>query len=201
MPSARHATLADTDPLGSMLADAFAADPLWEWIVGDAGRWERRAAAMFAHEVKGRLRNGHAYTTDDLAGAALWAPPGCWRPPVFELLGSALPMARLTGVAGGRRGISFLGGMERAHPSGDHWYLAVLGTNPAHQGRGVGSAVMEPVLRRCDQDGTGAYLESSNPANVAFYEGHGFEVTDEITPGGSPPVHLMWRDPVVPEPT
>ncbi|CAN5483472.1 GNAT family N-acetyltransferase [soil metagenome] len=198
MPSARHATLADVEPLGPVLADAFASDPLWQCVVADQDRWERRAPAMFTHEVEGRLRTGHAYTTDDLAGVALWAPPGFWRPRLTELLRSLLPMVRLTGLAGGMRGLRFLGAMERAHPAADHWYLALLGTDPAHQGRGVGSALIKPVVDRCDQDGTGAYLESSDPANVAFYEGHGFRVTGEVTAGGSPPVHLMWRDPIVP---
>mgnify|MGYP000553009847 CR=1 FL=1 len=61
----------------------------------------------------------------------------------------------------------------------------VLGTDPAHQGRGVGSALMEPVLRECDEAGLHAYLESSKASNVPFYRRHGFEVTGSLDlPGG-----------------
>lgn len=150
---------------------------------------------MFAGEVAGRLRQGHVYTTDDCAGAALWAPPGLWRPSWSRLLREAPPMARLTGVGGARRGVGLLRATEKSHPKAPHWYLAVLGTHPDHQGRGVASALMGPVLERCDLDGTGAYLESSNPANLAFYEGHGFRVTGEVRTAASPPLALMWRDP------
>ena len=35
---------------------------------------------------------------------------------------------------------------------------------------------MEYALRKCDETGTQAFLESSNPRNVALFERHGFEV-------------------------
>lgn len=195
MVQARLATPLDAPDLGVGLAAAFATDPLWRWMVPDEQRWSRRAAAMFAHEASGRIRYGHTYTTDDCAGAALWAPPGFWRGTRMEMLRSAPPMVRLLGRAGGRAGVRVLRAIEGAHPRGDHWYLAVLGTRPSRQGQGVGSAVLRPVLERCDLDGTGAYLESSNPANIAFYERHHFRATGALTPAGSPPLTTMWRDP------
>lgn len=199
MASARHATPSDTRTLADALTAAFAVDPLWRWLIPDGDRWWRRAPAMFAHEVASRTKQGHTYTTDDRAGAALWAPPGLWRPSSLGLLAAAPSMLALVGIAGARRGVGLLRAIEAAHPKADHWYLAVLGTHPDHRHQGVASAVLGPVLDRCDQDGTGAYLESSNPENVPFYERHGFRVTDELRPGGSPPVALMWRDARPPE--
>jgi len=63
------------------------------------------------------------------------------------------------------------------------------------QGHGLGVAVMEPVLRRCDEDGIGAYLESSKERNVPYYRRHGFEVVDEIDLPRGPRIWLMWREP------
>lgn len=193
---ARLATRADVPDLATALAGAFRADPVWRWIVGDVDRYDRRAAAMFAPETAVKLRYGHTYTTDDRGGAALWAPPGTWRGTLADAVKVALPMLRLTGPAGAKRGLGVLRASERAHPKDDeHWYLAVLGTHPDQQSRGVGTALLAPVLERCDLDGAGAYLESSNPANVPFYERQGFAPLRTITPGGSPPLTLMWRDP------
>jgi ribosomal protein S18 acetylase RimI-like enzyme len=193
---ARIATRADVPALGTALAAAFRSDPVWRWMTGASPeRWEARAGEAFAREVAVKVRYGHSYTTDDRVGAALWAPPGTWRGSVGDALRSAGPMLRLCGASGSRRGLGLLRSMEKVHPKGDHWYLAVLGTDPAHQGRGVGSALLQPVLERCDLDGTGAYLESSKPENVPFYERHGFRATDVIEPGGCPPMTLMWRDP------
>ena len=70
--------------------------------------------------------------------------------------------------------------IERAHPRDPHYYLAVLGTDPDEQGRGIGSALIQPVLETCDRDEVPAYLESSKERNIDFYARHGFRVTDEL---------------------
>ena len=70
--------------------------------------------------------------------------------------------------------------IERRHPVVPHYYLSVLGTDPDQQGGGIGSALLAPVLDRCDADGVAAYLESSKESNVAFYARHGFTVTERI---------------------
>ena len=72
----------------------------------------------------------------------------------------------------------------------------MLGTEPASQGKGIGSALMQPILDRCDSEGLPAYLESSKDTNIPFYSRHGFEVTGEIKIGkDGPMVWPMWRTP------
>lgn len=75
-----------------------------------------------------------------------------------------------------------------------HWYLAFIGVDPARQGSGVGAALLRSRLRRCDEEGLPAYLESSNPANVPLYEHFGFQVTGTLElPEEAPVLDTMWR--------
>jgi GNAT superfamily N-acetyltransferase len=85
------------------------------------------------------------------------------------------------------------------HPEEPHWYLAVLGTATDHQGKGVGSALMAPVLAKCDAEGIPAYLESSKESNIPFYRRHGFEVSGEVNVKNGPKLWPMWRDPQPPD--
>jgi ribosomal protein S18 acetylase RimI-like enzyme len=85
--------------------------------------------------------------------------------------------------------------MGDAHPEAPHWHLAFVGVDPAHQGRGLGSALLRHTLARVDAERLHAYLESSNPANVPLYRRHGFEVIREIRVAGSPAVIPMVRRP------
>lgn len=85
---------------------------------------------------------------------------------------------------------------ERRHPATPpHWYLVWLGTDPSDQGKGLGSAVLRPVLEHCDTEGVAAYVESSKERNIAFYARHGFRVIRELRLPRGPTVWPMWREP------
>jgi GNAT superfamily N-acetyltransferase len=126
-----------------------------------------------------------------MQGAALWLPPGVDPDSdrMAELAAGALPEAMLGDA------ISVMEQMAQYHPDEDCWYLAVIGTDPAHMGTGLGATMMKHCLRQCDEDGKLAYLESSNPKNVSLYERHGFEALGRIQCGSSPTMTPMLREP------
>lgn len=196
----RRATAADLPALARALARAFQDDPIARWsCTPDALRpsllerfYEIRLRQLLRHDEVWMAAGDGA----DALGGALWLPPEEWRTSVREdaqlarvLLHPRL-LPRFPLVVHGFTGI------ERRHPvTPPHWYLAVLGTDPAAQGRGIGSALLAPVLQRCDEDGIGAYLESSKEENIAFYARHGFRVTDVVQLPRGPRAWLMWREP------
>jgi GNAT superfamily N-acetyltransferase len=193
MVAVRAVDAGDAVPLGASLARAFADDPVTNWTFPEAAG--RDLGRMFsALMTKVFLRSGLAYTTDDLVGAALWSAPGGWpfswvqqlrlAPSVLPLLGRHLVKV-----------VRWMRMVDSLHPKEPHWYLAVLGTDPPFQGRGVGSALLEPVITRCDEEGLPSYLESSKESNVPFYRRHGYEVTGVISGFGAPPLYAMWREP------
>jgi GNAT superfamily N-acetyltransferase len=70
----------------------------------------------------------------------------------------------------------------------------IVGVDPQRRGRGVGAALLRSRLELCDQEGTAAYLESSNLENVPLYEHFGFQATGTLNlPAGAPVVTTMWR--------
>ena len=85
--------------------------------------------------------------------------------------------------------------MEQSHPQESHWYLPIIGVEPNSQGKGLGAALMHHAVARCDKERSVAYLESSNPRNIALYLRHGFEVIGEIRIGAAPLVTPMLRRP------
>jgi ribosomal protein S18 acetylase RimI-like enzyme len=191
----RQATKSDVKPLSASLARAFSDDPVMTWLFPEARQSERvrQYFAMYLNKVS--LRYNITYTTANHEGGAIWLPPGKWEltpwdivrtlPSTVRALGTRMPFALKTLLQ-----------VEKSHPHDPHYYLATLGTDTAHQGTGVGTALLEPVLERCDAEGVPAYLESSKERNIAFYARHGFEVTKELDLlGGGPRIWLMWRNP------
>ncbi len=82
------------------------------------------------------------------------------------------------------------------HPSQPHWYLQAVGTVPEMQGKGRAAKLIRPILKICDKEGIGAYLESTNPRNLSFYYRLGFEIQKELElDDGKAALTCMWRDP------
>jgi ribosomal protein S18 acetylase RimI-like enzyme len=187
----RNATHADARPLSGTMARAFEDDPVMSWLYPGVPRLE---SFFLNFELKLHLGHGSVYTTDGVDGGAIWAPPGKWRTSVSDVIRVAPALLRATGTRL-RRALGAMQAVESKHPKEPHWYLAALGTHPTKQGKGVGSALITPILERCDAEGVPAYLESSKEANIPFYRRHGFEVTGEIHLPKGPTVWPMWRDP------
>jgi len=192
--SVRRVRRDDRPRLAAVLARAFEDDPVMSWFFPDPSRRAAQNRRFFAMRLRQLLPHEETYTVEGELGAALWAPPDRWRLGTLDSLRmgiSLLPaLGRRTGLI--TRGVDRI---ERSHPPAPHYYLAVLGTDPEAQGRGVGSALMRPVLDACDRDGIPAFLESSKERNIDFYARHGFRVTDEVRMPKGPPVWPMWRDP------
>jgi len=195
-PTARTAAAGQWRQLGQVLGRGFQDDPVWQYLVPDERRRRRHVGAVFAALLRRRAAAGTTWTTSGLDGAAVWAGPDEWRTPWWDIVGHAPTILRGFGLTGVARALRSLSAIESGHADEPHWYLEFLATEPDRRGRGVGSALMAPVLERCDDEGVGAYLESSKEANLAFYGRAGFEVTEEFALGpDGPPVWRMWRDP------
>ena len=85
--------------------------------------------------------------------------------------------------------------MKRVHPEEPHWYLAVIGSDPAVRGKGFGQVLMQSRLDRCDAEHCSGLPRVDQTQNLAYYQRFGFEVTGEIVlPDGGPTMWPMWRD-------
>jgi len=200
--AARVAGDADIPAVVAALAEAFASDPVLAFLFDggpDPVRHQALVTALFANRLLGGRGVDEIIVPDDPVdvreAGAVWVPPkGPDGPgPDYTMSGVVNRLALGDEVMDER--LAALMPMLSAAPRTPHWYLAFVGTRPSARGRGLASALISAITRRCDEDGVGAYLESSEPVNVPLYERHGFMVTGEVAIKGGPTVPLMWRDP------
>lgn len=183
-------------PMAVTLADAFVDDPVFSWVLHDDPRRRRVLERFFALSLRRIwLPQRECYTTPDEAGVAVWQLPDQWKlgigtqlrlgPALTSIFGRHLP-----------RALRALTTLESHHPRDRHYYLAYIGVRSTDQGHGIGSALLTPMLARCDAERMPAYLEASTERNRSLYERHGFTVVDEIRLGrGAPPMWPMRRTP------
>ena len=181
----------DAALVGEILGEAFGADPVARWITPNPEypRWCWPVVVSLFwpyHEV---------YVTENGLGAAMWVPPGA-KPDIKLSLAMLWNSWRRFGTGSILRLFRIMSMMGKYHPKDNHYYLFAIGVRSGSKGQGIGSALLENVLQKCDCENVGAYLENSNSQNLPFYQRHGFEVRNEIAmPHNGPSLFLMYREP------
>lgn len=191
----RRARREDIPALAGTLAAAFETYPWTRWTVPADGHLQRLEALFTVDLTEIGLVHDEIWTTEGGAAVAVWIPPR-------ELQTGTVNWARhgeaSTPLLGDRLAIADEADTLIAphRPEQPAWYLATMGVHPDHQRKGLGSAVLGPVLERCDAEGWPCLTETSSTDNVRFYRRLGFEVTAEVPmPDEGPTVWVMWRAP------
>ncbi|MGW8361383.1 GNAT family N-acetyltransferase [Streptomyces wedmorensis] len=189
----KTATIDDARMVGHTLASAFGDDPMMQWFFPDAATRESSLGRYFT-TLFTRQYGLHGVCERTESAAAFWVSP--------EGTDKAVPddetIQELVAILGDRAPVFREAVMAAAEhgPTEPHWYLAVIGADPAARGQGHGSALLRSGLAKADAAGMPVYLESSKPDNLPVYEHFGFTVVDEFAlPGGGPTLWAMKRDP------
>ena len=196
--SVRHALRAHVPAAIDSLCAGFVGDPFYEWFFPDPTTFDDFLRRIMTMYVSTSIQAGNAWVLpdgDDIIGAACWGPAGA-EPSgegeeVYLTVAQEANPGRIDEVMAGLMEVM---AVRPAEP--EHWYLAAVATIPEHRGQGHGQVLLTPILATLDAEGVPAYLESSNPRNVPFYERLGFTTQHEIRlPGGGPAITTMWREP------
>lgn len=185
----------ELDLAAGVLARAFRDNPLNRAVIraGAARRERANRAGIRAYLPLARERAHVAVARADeaLLGVLVATPPWRWPlPPPGPLGLLRLLFGQGFGVA--RRWSEVSRQLRAHHPGQPHWYLATLGVEPQHWGRGAGRALLADLVLRVDADAAPAYLETDRPELERYYRSAGFDVRERVQVCGVP-VLLMER--------
>ncbi len=184
------------------LTAAFHDYPETVHLLPDERDRERVLPRYLGSDVRDALAHGlvHVARIDGvIVGAAAWLVPGAYPVGLGRQLAEAVSLAPIApwgmrALAEARRGQAANRAAHRRFPP--HHWLRVIGVGPAHQGRGVGAALLGAGLARADRKGAGAFLFTATEANAGWYQTFGFEIADQYRPTPTwPTTWAMWRPP------
>ncbi|MFF8937174.1 GNAT family N-acetyltransferase [Streptomyces paradoxus] len=191
----RTAGEGDRELIVRLLDEAFQDDPVSGWVFPGADDRRAKHPRLMAAFTDIVLAVGRIDVTEDGSACALWLPVPADEGHDAEDEG---PAQVREAVDPDNERVERVGRLTAAiHPTGRaHEYLWMIGVAPGRQGEGLGTALIETVLDRCDREGLPAYLEASNARSRDLYGRLGFEPAGPALdlPDG-PSMWPMWREP------
>jgi GNAT superfamily N-acetyltransferase len=185
-----------------LLARAFHDQPYEMFYEPDGNKRMRILREAFRRLARHCVAYGEprAAADSELAGVALWLPPGATHITSEQERECGLDqMPAIFGETAFARSAPLRDLLHESHERAmkePHWYLPILGVELSRQGTGVGGALLRSVLARADEERLPCYLDTAQPRNVPFYQRHGFRVlTYRVEPVSSLPYWTFRRDP------
>ena len=186
-------------PAAEVLERAFRDYPMSAYFIPDEAKRSKKQPAIYRMLVRNGIKYGEVYATSSkLEGVAVWFASDSRRESFWDYLISG---QYLTLLRSGREVVKrqrvfgeYTASVRARCVSSRHWYLQLLGVDPAYQGKGFAGQLLRPMLARADREGVPCFLETQAEKNVAFYEHFGFTVAEAgIIPGSNMKSWAMVR--------
>ena len=191
MAPLRTATAEDIDALSAMVATAFASEAGWGYMLGPGNVDGMRAFARALLIPK--VRRGTVWVTGDCLSLAMWDRRTSDLPLDNDHASLWAECRVQIGEDAWQRIATYDAAVDAAAPTRPYWYLEVLATHPDAQGHGRATALLQPGFEMADARGRDSWLETSVPANKAYYEARGFTASREFVVPGGPTTWWMRR--------
>lgn len=203
LPDLRHGTFAprvatatDADTVTRVLVDAFREDPMWgSWAFPEQGSRRANRHVVFRAFVAGALRYPATWVAPDTTAVAMWIPPGGTGLTAEQEDQLEADLRAQIGAEETNRIFGTLDTFAATEPPEPHYYLSLLGTDPASAGHGHGQRLLTHNLAVIDREGAAAYLDCADEL-VPLYMRFGFRVTRSFILPRGPRSNGMWRPPL-----
>ena len=175
----KQAQKKDFDRLVQIISCSFAKDPCFTWLLGKK-KLESKINFLAAYLVEETFAKGHISISPNGDAATFWQSDKKERLSAAAILRD-IKFLYYLGLPAVLRSLKLLR-IKNLHiaDQNPYLYLACIGVMPEGQGKGLASALLDPVLAEAQQAGKNVYLETANPINVSIYKRKGFEIVDEV---------------------
>jgi GNAT superfamily N-acetyltransferase len=192
----RRAEREDRSMVLATVTAAFARDPAWQFLLG--GQYEKVAPLFAGALFDVRIERAEVWISPDAASVAMCESPSSREAPATRAEAIWARYRASAGTEASRRLDAYNSALGAVSPQTPYWYLGVLATHPDRWGSGLGTAVLDPVLREADASGVPCCLETSTEANRRFYTRRGFTGAIEVSLPDGPSTWWLSRPPRAP---
>lgn len=160
-----------------ILSACFDANKTVNYIVKQDAKRKERIRALMDYSFDMCLNAEQIYLTDDLNGVIIASHSDDKLPILEEAFLTVKFVLQVTGIEGIRRALKREHYIKSQHPEDEEFlYIWFMAVDKNAQGKGIGSSMVNEIIRMSNEEQISIYLETSSQANLKFYKKLGFEV-------------------------
>ncbi len=167
-----RAASSDKNLVVDILVRSFNQNRSINYIVRQDNRKQHRLRKLMEYSFEICHRFGIVYLTENKKGTALILFPHKKKSTI--LLDAELAFS-VTGLSNLKKVMDRESAIKKLHPLLPFYYLWFIGVDPEEQHKGLGSDLMNQLLKDASINNQAVYLETSTITNIPWYEKFGFE--------------------------
>jgi ribosomal protein S18 acetylase RimI-like enzyme len=188
----KKVTLSDKDLVITILSTAFDKSKSINYITKQDRLRSERIKKLMEYSFDMCFTFGEIWMNEDENACALLLHPDKKRTTLRSIFWHAKLVMKVIGLTQIPAVLKREFFIKRKHPKYSSFcYLWFIGVNPAEHNKGIGTKLLQDVMRYCDENRRPIYLETSIEENLSWYRKNGFEIFHSIDL--SYKLHLLRR--------
>lgn len=153
-----HLEKTQIDRATETLVTAFRKDPITGYILSHTNsKKDKISRNLWSATLRYAQPYNHIYTAPENKGIAAWIPPSEYPLNFMQILQAGFyKIPFMLGFSGLKKFLHLFTLFDKYHERDmhqPHWYLFALGVSEVYQGKGIGSLLVQPILKQADEAG------------------------------------------------
>lgn len=175
-----RAGIEDKNQIVEILSNAFDDNKSVNYIIQQDAKRKQRIRNLMAYSFDICHSFGDVFLSEDKKGCALILLPDKKKTTLRSVLLDTKLAVSAIGLTNIKKAMEREAAINKIHPDGIIYYLWFIGVDPADQGNGVGSKLLESVIQKGLSQKRIICLETSTIKNLPWYEKHGFKTYRDL---------------------
>lgn len=175
-----RATHSDKNLVVEILTNSFVDNLSVNYIIKQDNKKRLRIKRLMEYSFDVCYSFGDIFLTNDKKGCALLVYPDKKKTTLQSILLDVKLAFTGTGLGNVSKAMKREAAIKAVHPKEPMYYLWFIGVDTAHQGKGIGSELLQYVVNKSKAMGRTLCLETSTTKNLPWYSKFGFSTYREL---------------------
>ena len=175
-----RAKLSEKELVVDILSLSFFDNKSVNYIIKQDKKKEQRIRALMSYSFEICYSFGNVFLSENKKACALILLPDKKKTTLKTILLDFNLMLSAIGFSNIKKAMSRESAIKKIHPKSLIYYLWFIGVEPDDQGKGIGTKLMNDVIKEAEINHRLIYLETSTLKNIPWYEKLGFVVYHKL---------------------